>query len=29
VGVSPSPEVAAGFGTRFLFELVGDFPAAE
>jgi hypothetical protein len=26
-GVSLSPEVAAGFGTRFLFELVGDFPA--
>jgi hypothetical protein len=26
-GVSLSPDVAAGFGTRFLFELVGDFPA--
>ena len=26
-GVSLSPAVAAGFGTRFLFELVGDFPA--
>lgn len=26
-GVSLSPEVAAGYGTRFLFELVGDFPA--
>jgi hypothetical protein len=26
-GVSLSPEVAAEFGTRFLFELVGDFPA--
>ncbi|MGY1753814.1 hypothetical protein [Blastococcus sp. SYSU D01042] len=26
-GVSLSPAVAAGFGTRFLFELVGEFPA--
>jgi hypothetical protein len=26
-GVSLSPAVAAGFGTRFLFELVGGFPA--
>ena len=26
-GVSLSPDIAAGFGTRFLFELVGDFPA--
>ncbi|MBN1093324.1 hypothetical protein JKP75_12600 [Blastococcus sp. TML/M2B] len=26
-GVSLSPDVAAGFGTRFLFELVGAFPA--
>lgn len=26
-GVSLSPDVAAGFGTRFLFELVGEFPA--
>jgi hypothetical protein len=26
-GISLSPDVAAGFGTRFLFELVGDFPA--
>ncbi len=26
-GVSLSPTVAAGFGTRFLFELVGEFPA--
>lgn len=26
-GVSLSPAVAAGYGTRFLFELVGDFPA--
>jgi hypothetical protein len=26
-GVSLSPVVAAGFGTRLLFELVGDFPA--
>jgi hypothetical protein len=26
-GVSLSTDVAAGFGTRLLFELVGDFPA--